>query len=305
MKNVLIFGANGMLGSSLLKYFSKIDNINLFATTRSGKLPENLLSFLGEENCKPFNACNLDEKQIDEICNGMDLVLNAIGLIKQKINNNCFLDREKSLLINTIFPIKLAKVAKNLGFQVIQIATDCVFSGGKGNYLESDLHDPTDIYGLSKSLGEILIPNFHNIRCSLIGFELNSSFSLLNWFLKQSPGSTLNGFTNHYWNGLTTLHFSKICAGFLSTEINKNMSTHLLPFDQASKYQLLKFFSKYSNRNDILINPIESDKNINRILKTNYKNLNNELWLMGGYTKPPSIEEMIQELFCYEENIQK
>ena len=305
MKNVLIFGANGMLGSSLLKYFSKIDNINLFATTRNGKLPENLLSFLGEENCKPFNACNLDEKQIDEICNGMDLVLNAIGLIKQKINNNCFLDREKSLLINTIFPIKLAKVAKNLGFQVIQIATECVFSGGKGNYLESDLHDPTDIYGSSKSLGEILIPNFHNIRCSLIGFELNSSFSLLNWFLKQSPGSTLNGFTNHYWNGLTTLHFSKICAGFLSTEINKNMSTHLLPFDQASKYQLLKFFSKYSNRNDILINPIESDKNINRILKTNYENLNNELWLMGGYTKPPSIEEMIQELFCYEENIQK
>ena len=83
------------------------------------------------------------------------------------------------------------------------------------------------------------------------------------------------------------------------------MSTHLLPFDQASKYELLKFFSKYSSRNDILINPIESDKNINRILKTNHKKLNRELWLMGGYSRPPTIEKMVEELFYHEKNIKK
>ena len=67
--------------------------------------------------------------------------------------------------------------------KIYQIATDCVFSGTVGNYNEMAKHDALDVYGKTKSLGEVNIKNFFNIRVSIIGKELDTKNSLVEWFL--------------------------------------------------------------------------------------------------------------------------
>ena len=94
---------------------------------------------------------------------------------------------------------------------MIQIATDCVYSGKTGGYNEDSLHDALDAYGKTKSLGEVRSSTFLNIRSSIIGPEINHKVLLLEWFLKQPKGAVLNGFSNHLWNGVTTLQFAELC----------------------------------------------------------------------------------------------
>ena len=67
----------------------------------------------------------------------------------------------------------------------IQISTDCVFTGKKGNYSEKDKPDSLDLYGHSKILGEINEKNHLTLRTSTIGFEKYSKRGLLEWFLSQ------------------------------------------------------------------------------------------------------------------------
>ena len=98
------------------------------------------------------------------------------------------------------------KVKKN---KIYQIATDCVYDGSNKLYSENSLHNPLDVYGKSKSLGEVDNKNFFNIRASIIGKEIKNHKSLYDWFRNQNKNSKVNGFTNHLWNGITTKSFRK------------------------------------------------------------------------------------------------
>lgn len=83
--------------------------------------------------------------------------------------------------MNSEFPHIISEIFPKS--KIFQIATDCVFSGTKGNYTEDDFHNATDIYGKTKSLGEVKNNNFFNLRTSIIGKELDGKFSLIEWFL--------------------------------------------------------------------------------------------------------------------------
>ena len=102
-------------------------------------------------------------------------IINCIGIIKPYINENEPNSVAIAKNINSDFPRILEKISSQLGARVIQIATDCVFSGDSGLYSESDPHDATDVYGKTKSQGEASGPNFMNIRCSIIGPEVGRS----------------------------------------------------------------------------------------------------------------------------------
>ena len=125
---------------------------------------------------------------------------------------------ERAIRINALFPHQLARAAHRHGVRLIQIATDCVFSGSRGKYTEADDHDALDVYGKTKSLGELHVPGALNIRCSIIGPEGKGRTSLMEWFLAQPAGSTVNGFTHHLWNGVTTLQFARLCERIILTE---------------------------------------------------------------------------------------
>jgi len=128
--------------------------------------------------------------------------------------------------------------------RLIQIATDCVYSGAKGGYLESDAHDPLDVYGKTKSLGEPFDGSMLNVRCSIIGPELKGTVSLLEWFLANPDGAELNGFAHHRWNGVTTLQFAQLCETIIAGNayealLRVSHTHHFVPNDALDKFELL------------------------------------------------------------------
>jgi dTDP-4-dehydrorhamnose reductase len=285
MKKVLILGVSGMLGSVVLDFISTKDDIKLVGTLRQKKLVDKYKKRY--KNVK-FIVSSPDNTPLKKI----DYIINCIGVIKQKSN-----DPHEMLLINSVLPYSIYDKADTA--KIIQPATDCVFSGKKGLYTEKDEHDTLDVYGKTKSLGEVNGKNFYNIRTSIIGPEAKSKVSLLEWFLSQKKNTTVEGYANHYWNGITTLHFAKLCYAVISKDIKLPNLIHFVPDDSVNKYQLLKLFSKTFGRPDIIIQKSKAEAKINRTLDTIYKNTNKELWKEMGYNNPPSIDLMIQELADY------
>ncbi len=294
---IAILGASGMLGSMLLKVFSMIQSVKLVATVRN----KSLFNIIPTENVewKILDAENCDISGMISIFDGVDWVINAIGMIKPYIHNDNPIEVEKAIKINSLFPYMLSQVAEKLQFRVIQIATDCVYSGSRGNYEEGDPHYALDVYGKTKSLGEVQSKMVNHLRCSIIGPELRSKVSLMEWFLSQPQNTTVNGFTNHLWNGITTLHFSKICSGIISNSLELPHLQHIIPKEIISKSGLLRCFANEFGRNDIIINPIKNEISINRTLASNNIELNNKLWKIAGYDEPPTITQMLKELILF------
>ena len=159
----------------------------------------------------------------------------------------------------------LAKSADELEVKMIHITTDCVFTGNKGSYTESDIHDISDVYGRSKSMGEPL--NSTIIRTSIIGEEKNTKRSLVEW-IKSNKDKTVFGFTNHLWNGLTCLQVAKVIDEMIQKNIFWKGVRHVHSPRSLDKQQLVQLISDIYNLN-ITITPKETDQKCDRSLSTN------------------------------------
>jgi len=280
MQKVLILGATGMLGHACKEILEKTDKYEVVNTSR-----------LNKPGYLTFDAVvDNPEALISQI--NPDWIVNCIGIIKPHINENSVESISNAINVNSIFPAKLSSATPK---PIIQIATDCVYSGAKGGYVESDFHDATDVYGKTKSLGEMPAENLIHLRASIIGPEVGRSTSLLEWFLNQPNGATLNGFTNHMWNGVTTHHFGMLAEGIISNNYLSIKKTHVIPGNELSKADLLRAFSLSYKRQDLIINNVESKVEINRTLKTENDQLNIDLWNMAGFNTPPTVEEMVDQ----------
>lgn len=299
---VVVLGASGMLGAMVLDVLSKSD-FDLVATTRSGEASQHKKRY-PEVEFKELDAESFDDAGIKAAVDGADYVVNCIGIIKPYIHDDNAKEVERAVMVNSLFPHRLGR-AVGAKAKVIQIATDCVYSGQKGAYVESDQHDALDVYGKSKSVGEAYFDNFMHLRCSIIGPELKSHLSLLDWFLGQDKNAESNGFINHQWNGVTTLHYAKICQGIISENISVSHLQHVVPGNLITKADMLKTFAKEFNRQDIKINDVEAPTVIDRTLATENQELNAKLWKAAGYSKPPTVEEMVAELAAYNFNKEK
>lgn len=291
---ITILGANGMLGSMLVKVFAQDPNYQLTATVRGQKQIK-----IWQKKYPAVSWRNLDVQasfaEIARVVKGSSWLINAIGIIKPHIQDNNSLKVERAIAVNAIFPHQLAKIAEKNKAKVIQIATDCVYSGKRCGYVESDPHDPWDVYGKTKSLGEVSSPNFYHLRTSIIGPEVENHLSLLDWFLGQPQNARVNGFTNHRWNGVTTRHFARICQGIIRKNLKVNLQ-HLVPQDTITKAKLLQSFAREFQRQDIKIKMTKAPENIDRTLSTEHKELNRRIWRAAGYQDIPTIEQMIKEL---------
>lgn len=152
---------------------------------------------------------------------------------------------------------------------MIHVTTDCVFSGKDGNYNEESLHDETNDYGMSKSLGELCKATI--IRTSIIGEEVNNKRSLVEWVFS-NKNNTINGYTNHIWNGVTCLQLSKIIKIIIENNNYWNGVRHIFSPRTVSKYELVSIINNIYELN-IRINPLNtevgSDKSITTIYETN------------------------------------
>ena len=282
-----------MLGSAVLKEFSNFQG-ELIATTRAGT------SLVAASNVKflKFDAAtdNLDATFSMPI----DYVINCIGIIKPYINDSDPKQTETAFEINGAFPNRLEAWATKRGAKVIQIATDCVFSGKKGNYLETNEHDALDVYGKSKSLGEAKGDSMMHLRVSIIGPEVGRNSSLLEWVRNQPKNAEISGYTDHFWNGITSMHFAKIARGIIENDLFEAGVFHVLPQDSTTKCELVTLIAKYLGRSEIKVNPTATGANINRTLGTNFPAKNKGFWQAAGYDAPPTIEQMVSEVIASE-----
>ena len=294
MNKILILGSNGMLGTMVAKYFLNLEEYEISITNRVVESTD-----INNKIYK-FDAISDElESLIQDIM--PNYLINCIGVIKPEINENNKDSIERAVKINTYFPLSLSKLAEVYKFKFIQIGTDCVYSGNKGNYKESSFQDANDVYGKTKIGGEAENNRKYLIRGSIVGPEIGKGKSLLNWFLQQEKDK-VNGFDDHMWNGITTLNFAKIAHGMIKNNNFKFNMQHVVPKDQVSKYDLLKYFKKYFDV-DVKIQKTNSTKSVNRTLMTDNEEGNINLWMDAGYSDVPTVEENIKELS--ESNITK
>jgi len=244
---IILFGSTGMLGNYLNSYLS--DKYDVLALSRD----DWDLSELNEEHFSVFMH-NLSISKDD-------VIINAAGIIKQRDYKP--LDM---IMVNSVFPHLLANIKKIYKCNVIHITTDCVFDGDRGLYFESDEHNPIDDYGKSKSLGEA--SNLTTIRTSIIGEELNNKKSLLEWV---KSNKAVDGYTNHIWNGITCLEFSKYIDKMITNNIYWEGVRHIFSPDNITKYELIKMISDIYDLN-IIVNPTEYFQHIHRNLETIFTN---------------------------------
>ena len=217
-------------------------------------------------------------------------------MIKPRIDESDPASVASTIDVNSSFPYRLAEALSD-GQRVIQIATDCVYSGATGSYEEAATHDPLDVYGKSKSLGEVPAPGLLHLRCSIIGPEQGEPRSLLGWLLSQEQGGTVTGFTNHRWNGVTTFHFAKLCEGAIAAGlIDLPSPLHVVPGDVVNKAELLQVMSEAFGRGDINVELGEGGTAVDRTLSTEHPAQNRRLWEAAGYPEPPTIAAMVREL---------
>ena len=291
MTKVLILGATGMLGTAVMNEF--LDFAGDVVVTTRGKELDGLPGSISQVS---FDATTDDPEAAFKVLGKVDYVVNCIGIIKPHISDSDDKQRLNALQINSLFPQKLADWAAETGAKVIQIATDCVFSGHKGSYLESDAHDALDVYGKSKSLGEVPNPSMMHLRVSIIGPEVGRSTSLLEWVRNQPQGAQIFGFTDHVWNGVTTTHFGKIARGIIESNMFKAGVFHLIPGNRLPKDKLVQKIASVFGRDDIEIKPKASGNTVDRTLETIDPGFNDKLWEAAGYEVPPTIERMIEEI---------
>ncbi len=256
---ILVLGATGMLGSTLFRYLSEDKNFSVYGTAREGRALQHFSKTLASQLIIGVDVAN-NESLLDVFTKiKPDVVVNCIGLVKQLAESK---DPLLAISINALLPHRLAALCKTGGARLIQISTDCVFSGTKGGYLESDFPDADDLYGRSKFLGEVDYPHAVTLRTSIIGHELSGQKSLINWFLAQQ--GSVNGFTHAVFSGFPTIELATIIRKFVIPRPEMRGLYHVAS-RPINKYDLLNCVAKnYRKSIDIVpTNSLVIDRSLN------------------------------------------
>jgi dTDP-4-dehydrorhamnose reductase len=229
-RTILVLGASGMLGNALLRFFSESEGFTTVGTVRSARAAAML-----PEALRKNVIAGIDVQDVDSVTRLLtnvrpDLVVNCVGVVKQLAEAD---DPLVTIPINSILPHRLARLCALAGARLVHLSTDCVFSGKKGMYSESDQPDCYDLYGRSKLLGEVDYPNAITLRTSIIGHELGGTQGLLNWFLSQQR--QVNGYTKAIFSGLPTVEIARIVRDYVLP------NPHLRGVYQVSAAPIAKF----------------------------------------------------------------
>jgi dTDP-4-dehydrorhamnose reductase len=234
---ILVLGATGMMGHVMLRYFAQNPEYSIAGMVRSARgvqlLPEALR---GQLVCGSTIESDSLLRLFDRV--RPDVVVNCIGVVKQVPEAD---DPLAVIPVNSLLPHRLLRVCKLTGARLIHFSTDCVFSGAKGMYRESDGADATDLYGRSKLLGELNDPQAVTLRVSIIGPELDGMHGLLGWFLAQRGRA--KGFTRAVFSGLTTVELARVLQDFVLPIPELHGVMHVAA-EPITKYELLRLIAR-------------------------------------------------------------
>ena len=267
-KKILVLGSTGMLGHQVVNYFLEVDEYEVIDISFRQKLREETII---------LDVTN--QKLLQETINKLkpDHIVNCIGILINGSENI-----ENAICINSYLPHFLGKICNEIDAKLVHISTDCVFSGIKGQYVESDEKDGKDIYSKTKALGEVIDETNITLRTSIIGLELKKNGEgLFHWFMQQSD--KINGFTKAIWSGVTTLELAKAIKWAIEKDITGLY--HITNNNSINKYDLLSLFKKYTKK-DIVINKVDG-KEVDKSFIDTRKEINYKI---------PSYDDMIKEM---------
>lgn len=234
---ILVIGANGMLGGSIHRYFSRKPGVEVLGTVRADANKARMAAAGFANVVSGIDVTELSK--LKEVIADFKptLVLNCVGLIKQLAESK---KPVPAIEINALLPHRLAELCSLHNARLVHFSTDCVFSGKQGMYKESDIPDATDIYGRSKLLGEVDYAPHVTLRTSIIGHELNSNVSLVDWFLSQTE--SVKGFSKAFFSGLPTVFVAKFVDEYILPNPQVTGLKHLSVnrIDKCSLLQLVK-----------------------------------------------------------------
>ena len=286
MTRVLVLGGMGMLGHMVVKVLRSDPCLVVDATQHRS---EHQALWLDAE---------FPRERLREFFLGMApyaFAVNCIGLTKPGIDERDPRTVERAIRLNALFPHELASVAAETGSRVVHISTDGVFKGDADAYLEDAAHDSLDVYGKTKSLGEVVTPQVLTLRCSIIGPDPAGKRGLVEWFRGQPESAKLSGYTDHLWNGVTTPQFARLCHAIITQNRfdairEEGPAHHFCPNRPISKYRLLEIL-KDAYKKDVTITPSPGPgAPVRRILKTRYRRIEE---LVGSDLR---LEDELQEL---------
>ncbi|RXZ33740.1 SDR family oxidoreductase [Oxalobacteraceae bacterium CAVE-383] len=246
MHKVLVLGASGMLGSAMLQFFSQSSEYSVQGSIRSlaGKhlFPAHLQKYLiVAGDIENHDALTQLFRTVRP-----SIVINCIGLIKQLAHAG---DPLSAIPVNALLPHRIANLCALAGARMVHISTDCVFSGRRGLYKESDFPDAEDLYGRTKLLGEVDYPHAITLRTSIIGHELSGANGLVGWFLQQEQHC--NGYTKAIFSGLPTDELARLIHDFILPKPDLHGLFHVAS-SPISKFELLRLIANvYQKQIDI------------------------------------------------------
>jgi dTDP-4-dehydrorhamnose reductase len=225
-------------------------------------------------------------KELENILNKVkpEIVINCIGMLNKFTEEN----KAGAVLINSFLPHYIDSLSEKYNFKFVHISTDCVFSGEKGDYIETDFADAASFYGKSKALGEVNNEKNLTFRTSIVGPDINpNGAGLFQWFMKQE--GEIKGFSKVIWTGVTTLELAKAIEK--SFDLNITGLYHLVNNQKINKYDLLVLFKKYMGK-DIVI-----EKDDTYVSDKSLINTRTDFDL-----KIPSYEKMVEEMSVWINN---
>mgnify|MGYP003778261151 CR=1 FL=1 len=248
MAKVLVLGCKGMAGHVIFNALPQFGDYDVYGAARN----------VYQAN-KVFNLDVSDLGALKGILNlQFDVIINCIGILNKEAEENA----HKAIWFNSYFPHYLAEITKDTQTRIIHISTDCVFSGDKGGYAETDPKDGEGIYAKSKGLGEIINTKDLTIRTSIIGPELNlNGIGLFNWFMQQT--GEIKGYSSAIWSGVTTLELAKAISMAIQNPISGLV--HLTNGIEINKFELICLFREIWNKTEVSIVP-HDEKVVNKSL---------------------------------------
>lgn len=235
---ILILGITGLIGRSIYRSLSAEQNLVVSGTVRNRCKAVSDQFANQAESIFELDVCDITalEKTLASV--NPDVVINCTGVTKHISGSD---DPMITLPINAFVPHYLAFINQQLGARTIHISSDCVFSGKRGGYCETDLPDAEDLYGYSKYLGELHGQRCVTLRTSTIGHEANTHHGLLEWFLMQKK--MCKGFTRAHFSGLTSLELARVVRDYVLP--NDQLSgLYNVAGPRINKFDLLKIVSE-------------------------------------------------------------
>lgn len=235
-QTILVIGASGMLGHMLVRVLSPH---HLVIGTTSSKYDSEspLARILSEKDwIDQIDVRNISTAEIAISTTKPDVVINCVGVIKQKMESSNIMD---AILINSLVPHQLANLCEAAGSRFIHFSTDCVFEGTPGIKSTFDTPNATDLYGTTKRLGETNYAPALTLRTGFVGRQLAGSEGLFEW-VRSQKGSAVSGYKNAIYSGLTTMALSRVVQQVIElhpslTGLLQVASTKINKFDLITK----------------------------------------------------------------------